>query len=406
MGVYRKLKSDGSWDWYIDYRFQGRRLRERIGPNKAQARTVLQKRRVEMAEGKFLEKRRESKTTLAEMAKLYLDNHAKPAKRSWKDDKRLLDGFVEYFGDIRLSEITPLTLENYRRDKKTPDKKGKKLADATLNRHMAALKTMFSKAVEWGKAASNPVKTIKLYHENNARTRFLERGEIKALLAACPDWLKPIVVAAVHTGLRKAEIVSLTWDDIDFQNMILRVRDSKNKSARHVPMSLPLVGTLRAINKAPDSPYVFACESRALLYGRIRYAFQEAVATAQLSGKVVFHSLRHSFASHMVMNGVDLPTVGSLMGHKTAKMTERYSHLSPDHKARAIKVLDSLVANEVDTLMPPEPPTSPTQEAEAYAKNVANARQKSILLPGGEMVSQRTLNPLFLVRIQAWEGAP
>ncbi len=73
MGVYRKLKSDGSWDWYIDYRFQGRRLRERIGPNKAQARTVLQKRRVEMAEGKFLEKRRESKTTLAEMAKLYLD---------------------------------------------------------------------------------------------------------------------------------------------------------------------------------------------------------------------------------------------------------------------------------------------------------------------------------------------
>ncbi|MCL5671226.1 MAG: phage integrase SAM-like domain-containing protein [Acidobacteria bacterium] len=168
MGVYRKLKSDGSWDWYIDYRFQGRRLRERIGPNKAQARTVLQKRRVEMAEGKFLEKRRESKTTLAEMAKLYLDNHAKPAKRSWKDDKRLLDGFVEYFGDIRLSEITPLTLENYRRDKKTPDKKGKKLADATLNRHMAALKTMFSKAVEWGKAASNPVKTIKLYHENNA----------------------------------------------------------------------------------------------------------------------------------------------------------------------------------------------------------------------------------------------
>ena len=96
MSVYRKQKSDGSWDWYIDYRFQGRRIRERIGPNRAQAGLVLQKRRVEIAEGRFLEKRQESNTTLGEMAELYVENHARPSKKSWRDDKRILGGFVKY----------------------------------------------------------------------------------------------------------------------------------------------------------------------------------------------------------------------------------------------------------------------------------------------------------------------
>ncbi len=300
-----------------------------------------------------------------------MDNHAKPAKRSWEDDQRILDGFVKYFGNVRLSEITSLKLENYRRDKKsgvsdsTVEGKKKKISNTTTNRHMAALKTMFSKAVEWGKTTENPAKRIKFYSENNARTRFLERGEITALLTACPSWLKPIVTVAIHAGLRKGEIVNLNWDDIDFKNMVLRVRDSKNKSPRYVPMSLPLAGALRAIKRTPDSPYVFACDDRTQLYGRIRYAFEETVKDAGLSGDVVFHSLRQSFASHLVMKGVDLLTV--------------------------------------DTLMPPEPSRPPTHAAEEFTKNVFSFKEKLVLFPGGEMVSQRTLNPLFLVRAQAWE---
>ena len=399
MSVYRKQKSDGSWDWYIDYRFQGRRLRERIGPNRAQAGLVLQKRRVEIAEGRFLEKRQELNTTLGEMAALYVENYARPSKKTWRDDKRILGGFVKYFGNARLSEITPLKLEAYRADHRS------KLKPATLNRHIAAIKTMFSKAIEWGKATGNPALKVKLYSENNARARFLEKGEIAALLAASPEWLRPIITVAICSGMRKAEILGLTWDDVDLQNMVLRIRDSKNGSARFVPMSLPVLQTLRSIQKVAGSPYVFASPgSRTLLYGRVRYAFDRAVKEVGLSD-VVFHTLRHSAASHLVMGGVDISTVGAILGHKCSRMTERYSHLAPAHKSRAIKALDSIVpAFQMDTQVDKTAGRGSASEADAFAKIAENTYENSNLFPGGEMVSQRTLNPLFLVRVQAWEG--
>ena len=398
MSVYRKQKSDGSWDWYIDYRFQGRRIRERIGPNRAQAGLVLQKRRVEIAEGRFLEKRQESNTTLGEMAELYVENHARPSKKSWRDDKRILGGFVKYFGSVRLSEITPLKLEAYRAEHRS------KLKPATLNRHIAAIKTMFSKAMEWGKATGNPALKVKLYSENNARVRFLEKGEIAALLAASPEWLRPIIIVAVCSGMRKAEVLGLTWDDVDLQNMVLRVRDSKNGSSRFVPMSLPVLRTLQSIQKVAGSPYVFPSPgSRTRLYGRVRYAFDRAVKEVGLSD-VVFHTLRHSAASHLVMGGVDISTVGAILGHKCSRMTERYSHLAPAHKSRAIKALDSIVpAFQMDTQVDKTAERKSVAEAEAFAKIDGNYYENCDLFPGGEMVSQRTLNPLFLVRVQAWE---
>ena len=394
MGVYQKWhKSSSESVWFIDYRFEGRRLREKIGPSKTLALSVLRKRKVEIAEGKFLEKRREFQTTLAEMAALYVENYARPSKKTWDDDKRILEGFVRHFGNVRLSTITPLKLESYRADHKA------RLKPATLNRHIAAIKTMFSKAIEWGKATENPALKIKLYVENNARTRFLEKGEITSLLESCPEWLRRIITVAVCSGMRKAEVLGLTWDDVDFQNMVLRVRDSKNGSPRFVPMSLPVLETLRAIRKAPDSPYVFASEGgRARLYNQVCYAFGKAVEQTKLKD-VVFHTLRHSAASHMVMKGVDLSTVAVLLGHKSGtKMTERYSHLSPNHKTKAIKALDGLLSGptvQMDTQVDKPVSEGPLAKAEAFAKIDGTVNTISTLLRDGEMVSQRTLNPLF-----------
>ena len=347
MGVFRKWNKSGqAWNYYIDYRFQGRRIRERIGPSKTLAQTVLRKRQVEIAEGRFLNKPKNSNTGLGEMIRLYMENYAKPSKRSCKDDARILKGFLRYFGNIGLSSITSLRIESYRADRKGAVK------DSTINREVTVLKGFFSKAVSWGKSAENPVKKVKLFKENNTRTRFLEKGEVELLLESCSDWLRPIVITALNTGMRKGEILKLAWDDVDLENRLLRVRDSKSREARAIDMSLPLVATLKALPKNADSPYVFPDKkgNRAGLFGSIRGQFSRAVKSAGLKD-FRFHDLRHTFASHLAMQGVDLFTIGAFLGHKSGyRMTQRYAHLSPRHRQKAIQALDGLTSSiEMDT---------------------------------------------------------
>jgi len=367
MGLYRKWnRSAESWDWYIDFRFQGQRIRERVGPNKTLAKSVLGKRKTEIAEGKFLERRKEIRTTLADMIALYINSYAKPSKRSWKDDERMLNGWLAYFGNVRLSEISPLKIEGYRAARKV------NVSVATVNRELAVLRTMFSKAISWDKATVNPAKLVKPYKENNIRTRFLEKGEIDALLIACSEWLRPIVTVALNTGMRRGEIISLAWDDVDFMHGLIKVRDSKNRSPRFVDMSLPLIETLRVLPKNPDSPYLFlgVGEKRVSVLGRLRREFENALTLAGVLD-CTFHTLRHTCASHLAMAGVDLLTIGAILGHRSGYvMTQRYAHLSNEHKAKAIRALDTLTCTtKMDTLMPPEGSGGPFSAAEAFAKS-------------------------------------
>ena len=375
MSVYQKWNQTAQrWDYYIDYRHQGRRIREKIRPNKTLAQTVLRKRLVQIAEGQFLAKPRQIQTRLEEMIRLYVDNYAKPSKRSWKDDERLLKGFKRYFGNINLAEITPLRIESYRADRKS------KVKDSTINREVTALKGMFSKALIWGKASENPAKKVKLFKENNSRTRFLEKGDIAGLLAACSDWLRPIVIVALNTGMRKGEILALAWDDVDFQNKLVRVRDSKNKEARTIDMSLALIETLRGLPQHQDSPYVFPDRhgEKSDIFGRVRGQFERALTAAKIKD-FRFHDLRHTFASHLAMQGVDLFTIGAFLGHKSGyRMTQRYAHLSPQHRQKAIRALDGLTgAIRVDTQVDTWAENGRMREAEAFAKISADNYQKS-----------------------------
>ena len=83
----------------------------------------------------------------------------------------------------------------------------------SCNRELSCLKTLFNKAIEWGKLELNPMKKVKLWKENNQRVRYLEKEEIKRLLENCPDYLKPIVLVALNTGMRQGEILNLQWPD-------------------------------------------------------------------------------------------------------------------------------------------------------------------------------------------------
>lgn len=328
MAVYKKGK-----DWYIDYYVHGRRKREKIGPNKRLAHRVLEKRKVELAEDKYLDKKKVAKILFKDFARYYLETYA-VKKRSFKTSfVSSIKKLVSEFGDFYLSEITPRMIEEYQ------TKRSESVSPATVNRDLARLKHMFNKAIEWDQAKDNPVIKIKMLRENNRRLRYLTQEQFERLVNRAPSHFKPILIAARHTGMRKGEVLSLKWDQVDFRERFIYLTDTKNGETREIPMNQTLFGTLRAIPKHLHSPYVFH-STRGERYFNIRKLFVQTCKAAGIED-FRFHDLRHTFASHLVMAGVGLYTVKELLGHKDIKMTLRYSHLSASHKRSAVEALDS-----------------------------------------------------------------
>ncbi len=319
--------------WYIDYYVEGKRKREKVGTNKKLAKQVLDKRKTQIAENKFLDIKRIIKIKLKDFIKLFIDTYSQPNKSSWKDDSIRLNGFAEFCGqNVFLEEVTSYKIEEFKRYKL---KEG--IKSSTVNRYLTILKTMYKKAIEWGNAKGNPLDTVKRFHENNQGLRFLEEEEIVRLLEACNSYLKPIVVCALNTGMRRGEIFNLKWSDIDFRRRIITVYKTKNNERKVLPMNELLVRTFAGVREHSTSEDVFPRKE-------IRKDFSNTLKYAKITC-FRFHDLRHTFASHLVMKGVDLMTVKELMGHKSIKMTERYSHLSQGHKIKAVEAIGSVMGH-------------------------------------------------------------
>ncbi len=307
MSLYQRGKS-----WYYDFLYRGERHTGCIGPvSKTVAKEIMAKKKAEAVEGRYELPSQKPSPRLEDFVKdyfaYYTTNRRPGSVRRHQVSWRMMQPVL---GSKRLVEIAPFDLERYRRQRKQAG-----VSDVTINRELAFLRHLYTMAITWGKASENPVKKIRFARENNGRIRMLSLGEEGQLLAYCRPQLKPLVVAALHTGFRSSELLSLTWEDVDFRRQIITVQ----------------AGT------AATGP-VF-CNRQGTPYRSFRTAFERAVRKAGLED-FTFHDLRHTFASRLVMAGVDLPTVQSLMGHKDISMTLRYTHLSSDHKQRAVRALE------------------------------------------------------------------
>jgi len=341
MGVYKK-----GINWYIDYYFpNGKRKREKVGPSKKQAELVLKKRRVQIAERKFFDIKREERISFDEMPKEYLEVYSRPNKRSSWRDEISIGHLTAFFGNKTIQEITPLDVEKYKQ------KRVKEVSPSTVNREITCFKHIFNKTKEWKKIKENPIASVRLFKVDNKRIRYLEKEELARLIDTCPNYLRPIVIVAFNTGMRKSELLHLKWNDIDFRNKIIYLVQTKNREVREIPMTDLVFKTLLKVRKNPNSAYVF-CKKDGCPYRDIRGGFTNALKRAGIRD-FRFHDLRHTFASHLVMAGVDLKTIQKLLGHKTFEMTLRYSHLSPDHKSRAIDIL----GRRMDTTWTPKAKT-------------------------------------------------
>ncbi len=328
---------------------------ERLGTKQQDAEALLHERKADIGRGKQPEiKKKIPNITFRQLSVDYLQWAKR--QRCFPQKETLVNQLVTIFGAYPLRAFNSRLLEQYQTERMEKGRKRAKKAipggnkPATINRHVATIKAMFTKAVEWEfveEEVLKKVRKVKLLEENNRRLRYLSKEECRALLNECADHLKPIVTMALNTGMRRHEILSLKWDNVDMRHGFILLDKTKNGERREIPINETLRATIARLPRRLDLPHVFINRATDLPYGDIKNAFNRACKRAGIRD-FHFHDLRHTFASHLVMAGVDITTVKELLGHKTLTMTLRYAHLAPSHKVKAVDLLDNAINESAD----------------------------------------------------------
>ena len=244
---------------------------------------------------------------------------------------------METFGDIKLIDFNSKIIENMQNAII-----GKGLSISYANRLAAVLKSMMAKALDWDMITENDLKRIRKAKQLKGeikRLKYLSEEEVDRLISNCEPYLKPIVITALNTGMRSGEIRSLTWDRVDLKNRIILLDKTKNGERREIPINDTLYQTLSGLIRNLKTDYVFHNPDTLKPYYDIKKSWQTALKKSHILD-FHFHDLRHTFASWLVMAGVDLATVKDLMGHKDITITLRYSHLAASHIKAAVSFLD------------------------------------------------------------------
>ena len=310
----------------------------------AEALEALAKRQREVGAG-ILER---AERTLGEVAEEYLRYKADHGKRTVPSDRRILSGrLLPALGAGRaLRTLTAPAIAQYEKTRmQTPAKgRGRTVSAYTVANELAVLRHLLRLAKRWGYVETVP--EIVLPKRPAGRLRYLEGPELARLLDACRasrnPYLATIVLLAVHTGMRKGEILGLEWERVDLSSARLTLLQTKNGKPRGVPINRAVYEALIALApQAVQRTGLLFRRGNGVAWGQIRRAFESAVTTAGLTG-FRFHDLRHTAASHLVMRGASLQEVKELLGHADLSMTLRYAHLSPAHLRGAVERLEGL----------------------------------------------------------------
>jgi integrase len=201
---------------------------------------------------------------------------------------------------------------------------------------------VFREAVKRQYVERNPVRGIKQLPEDNMIVRWLTDQEETRLFSFAPSHLKPILLVALHSGMRQGEILGLRWSEVDFDREVIRVVGTKSHKNRFVPMNPVLLSTLKGIAPFVGSqgpcPYVFLNPETETRYETLKTCWQSTIRKSGIQN-FRFHDLRHTFASRLIQRGASLKAVQELLGHADLKMTLRYAHLSPSNLRDAVFAL-------------------------------------------------------------------
>jgi integrase len=338
MGLYLRGKS-----WYLNFYYEGKRYNEKIGQvSKSVAQEKLNIKRSEVIRGEW--KPKAVRISFDKFKEQYLEfSLSNKRAGTSKRDVVSLKPLQKFFGGKFISEINPFLIEKYKQKRKEDG-----VSVRTINVELACLRHMFNMAMRWGKAQKNPLKEVKLFKETEGKDRILSPEEEVRLFDAIRSskrtlHLEPIVFTALATGMRKSEVLNLKWSNVDLVNRLIVVEGTKSGYVRKIPMNTRLTEVLSSAKKISQAENVFVNE-RGEPYKSFRTSWDHVLQRAKIED-LTFHSLRHTFGTRLGMAGVDVKTIQELMGHRDIKMTMRYSHPTPEHKRKAVELLNRVTTN-------------------------------------------------------------
>jgi len=248
---------------------------------------------------------------------------------------------LSHFGQVRVNKITTLMIEEYKAFRLETVK------PSSVNRELAVIKHCFNQGVLWGLTNRNPCRGVKLLKET-PKDRWLTYSEEELVLRESPEWLKPIILIDINTGLRLSELTTLRWEDVDLDRKTLTVRKAKNGEMRIIPLNSQTHQVFTWKREEGKRLKLEGIDGKVFPFSTsfVSHTFRRACDEVGLTD-VTFHSLRHSFATRLAQHNVDVLAIQKLMGHKSISMTQRYSHHTVDSLKPIVEQLISVsVPNE------------------------------------------------------------
>ncbi len=349
MGVYSETRSDGTERWIIQYFANGRRKRE-VTParTRKQAEYYLMKRKIAVEEGRWTDNRQVRRVRFKDYAEEYLELKRLQGLKDLPRVELSLDSLKPFFGKLYLDDIKQDDILRYitkRRNtiRQRPPKTH--IAPSTINRELACLRNLFREAIKAGIINRNPMFGISLLREDNVRSRCLSPDEEARVLKVSPPHMYGIILCALHTGMRKTEILTLRWKQVDLRKrfIFLSGTDTKTGYGRKVPITPELHKYLSGLTRNADSEHVF------LYRGKPIREFTTSWHNIRKNAKVRdfrFHDLRHTYITRMRKAGVHDHIIMSITGHKTRDMFKRYDTVDEDDLLTAVHNISALRGDE------------------------------------------------------------
>jgi integrase len=333
-GIYKRKDRDGFWTSWTNA--QGRRKWRKL-----KVQTLQQARKVRAAELSRVEREKAlgfappGEDTFSDVKKRFLSyQKARLTADSYTRETGIVNNHLNKFFGGQLKSIRRVDVQAY------VTKRAGDVSPDSCAKELNVLKHLLRLAVEWQMIPASPAHGVKSPRVSAGRIRYLQPPELRALLAASPKWLRPIIVLAVVTGMRRGEIVGLRKLDVDVSQARIMLPQTKNGEGRIVHLNLSAVAALASMVRSPDTT-----TTDPVFPGITRDQVSVAFGRLCRKQKILdfrFHDLRHTAASWLRMKGADIHTVAQLLGHKDLRMAARYQHLAPKFLAEAVATLDGV----------------------------------------------------------------
>ncbi len=334
MATLRKKNCKGGVIWFVDFRYQDKRYRiSTKTSDRKLAELFLKDIEVKIAKDAFgFDDFSKRNTKLAEFFEKFLKfSEATKAKNSFLIDEQATKFFLNFVGNISLKAVTPKIIEEFKLNRLSQVK------PASVNMWLRHLKAIFQTAVKWAFLEKNPFKEVsQVKIKGNNLPKFLTKEQVRILLDSIPDGaFKQLILFYLYTGCRRNEGLNLTWDDVNTKSRKITLRETKSGDSRIIPINKRLLAVLNQVE--PNGTKLFPFKD-----DFVTHKFKKYLRSCEIkdSEALSVHSLRHTFASHLVMEGTDLYTVSKLLGHSSVAVTQMYAHLSPDYLRQSVEKLD------------------------------------------------------------------